>query len=365
MLICNVIGARPNYMKIAPIVHELQRRGIPQFLVHTGQHYDANMSQVFFEELQMPQPDVYLSVGSDTHARQTARVMMALEEICQQRQPDLVVVGGDVNSTLAAALVASKLQIGLAHVEAGLRSFDRSMPEETNRVLTDHVSDMLFTTEESANVNLHREGITAEKIHFVGNCMVDTLLKHLDASLSRRPWQQFELEPRSYVLLTLHRPGNVDASDVFSALIQAINQIAAQLPVLFPIHPRSRERLTKLYAGLAPSVLICDPLPYLTFLGLMARARLVLTDSGGVQEETTALHVPCLTLRSNTERPVTITEGTNRLIGTDPEIILLHVNQILSDKPTTHPHPPLWDGRASQRVVSIIQEWASLRGLLL
>jgi UDP-N-acetylglucosamine 2-epimerase (non-hydrolysing) len=363
MLICNVVGARPNYMKIAPIVHELQRKGIPQFLVHTGQHYDMNMSQVFFEELEMPQPDVYLSVGSDTHARQTARVMMALEEICQQRQPDLVVVGGDVNSTLAAALVAAKLQIGLAHVEAGLRSFDRTMPEETNRVLTDHVSDLLFTTEESANVNLHREGIAIEKIHFVGNCMVDTLLKHRDAALSRRPWQQFALEPSSYALLTLHRPGNVDEPHKFKALIEAINQITEYLPVLFPIHPRSRERLTKLDTRLSPSVRLCDPLPYLTFLGLMARARLVLTDSGGVQEETTVLQVPCLTLRSNTERPITITEGTNRLIGTDPEKILLYANQVLGDKPTTRTHPPLWDGHASQRVVNIIQEWASLRDL--
>lgn len=361
MLICNIVGARPNYMKIAPIVHELRRRSIDQFLVHTGQHYDPNMSQIFFDELQLPPPDIFLGVGSDSHARQTARVMIAFEEICQERRPDLVIVGGDVNSTLAAALAAAKLNIPVAHVEAGLRSFDRSMPEELNRIVTDHLSTLLLTTEASANENLHREGIIPDQIHFVGNCMMDTLLRHVDAALNGMPWRAFGLEPRSYVLVTLHRPANVDTPDALGELLGALNTLAEQCPILFPIHPRSRERLTRFGLTVAPGLRLCEPLPYLQFLGLMARAALVLTDSGGVQEETTMLNVACLTLRENTERPATITSGTNRLIGSRREAILEAATTVLSDACPSGEPPPLWDGHAAGRVVDVIEAWAADR----
>jgi UDP-N-acetylglucosamine 2-epimerase (non-hydrolysing) len=357
MLICNVVGARPNFMKIAPIVHELQRRRLPQILVHTGQHYDANMSQVFFDELGLPRPDVYLDIGSDTHARQTARIMMAFEEICNQHKPDLVIVSGDVNSTLAAALVASKLEIPVAHVEAGLRSFDRTMPEEINRVLTDHVSDFLFTTEASGDDHLREEGISPEKIYFVGNCMVDSLLAHVNAALRQASWERFSLQPGGYALLTLHRPSNVDERENLAPLIEVINEISQQLPVLFPVHPRTRSRMNDWGIAVAPTVLLEDPLPYLTFLGLMAKAKFVLTDSGGIQEETTVLSVPCLTLRWNTERPVTITSGTNRLVGTDKAKIRACVADILAGNWQMGERPPLWDGQASRRVVDVIEKW--------
>lgn len=363
MLVCNVVGARPNFMKIAPIVHELRRRSISQILVHTGQHYDASMSKVFFEELGLPKPDIYLGVGSDTHARQTARIMIAFEEVCQQHRPDLVVVGGDVNSTLAAALVAAKLHIPVAHVEAGLRSFDRTMPEETNRVVTDHLSELLFTTEVSANENLRREGITEERVHFVGNCMVDTLMKYVDVAVQRSPWQIFGVESANYALLTLHRPSNVDDRGMLESLMGAINEISYRLPVLFPVHPRTCERLAQWKIQMAPSVNLCEPLPYLTFLGLMAKALFVLTDSGGIQEETTVLNVPCLTLRSNTERPITVTGGTNRLAGTDPKRILQGVEEILDGKWPSRKIPALWDGQAGRRIVDVIEAWASFRSL--
>ena len=364
MLVCNVVGARPNFMKIAPVVHELQRRGISQILVHTGQHYDPNMSRTFFGELKLPAPDIYLDVGSDTHARQTARIMVAFEEVCQQYQPDLVIVGGDVNSTLAVALVAAKLYIPVAHVEAGLRSFDRAMPEEINRVVTDQLSELLFTTEESANENLRREGIAEGSIHFVGNCMVDTLIKHVDAAIGRSPWQMFGVEPSGYALLTLHRPSNVDYRETLDLLIGAINEVSTRLPHLHPVHPRTRERLAQWKIQVAPSVNLCEPLPYLTFLGLMAKARFVLTDSGGIQEETTVLNIPCLTLRRNTERPVTITSGTNRLVGTDPKRIYQSVEAILAGELPSAKRPPLWDGQASSRIADVIEAWREPHGLL-
>ncbi len=357
MLVCSVVGARPNFMKIAPIVHELQRRGIPQVFIDTGQHYDASMSQVFFEELRLPAADICLGVGSDTHARQTARIMVAFEDECQRYSPDLVIVGGDVNSTVAIGLAAAKQRIPLAHVEAGLRSFDRTMPEEINRIVTDHLSELLFTTEGSANANLSREGIGEERIHFVGNCMVDTLLKHIDLAMKRSPWRMFNLEPGGYALLTLHRPSNVDDVRTLSLVMVAINDVSHHLPILFPVHPRTRQCLEQWNIQLAPSVHLCEPVPYLTFLGLMAKAGYVLTDSGGIQEETTVLNVPCLTLRSNTERPVTITIGTNRLVGTDPEKIYQSVEAILAGKWQSAERPPLWDGQASARIVDIIEAW--------
>ena len=359
MLVCNVVGARPNFMKIGPVVQEIARRGLPQILVHTGQHYDAEMSQVFFDELGLPAPDVYLGVGAGTHARQTSAVLVAFEDVCLRSRPDLVIVGGDVNSTLGAALAAAKLGIPLAHVEAGLRSFDRSMPEEINRVLTDHLCDLLFTTEASANDNLTREGIPPARVYFVGNCMVDSLMRHVQMARRRFPWNAFGVAPRGYALVTLHRPGNVDDPGVFEGLVQAINRVAALLPVVFPMHPRTDERFRQSGVRLAPAVHIDGPLPYLTFIGLLAEARCVLTDSGGVQEETTALGVPCLTLRRNTERPVTLQLGTNQLVGTDPERIYRSVERILAGGEQTGGHPPLWDGRAACRVADVVERWAS------
>ncbi len=356
MLICNVVGARPNFMKIAPVVLEMKRRNLPQFLVHTGQHYDSNMSQTFFEQLGMPEPDVYLGVGSDTHARQTARVMAAFEDVCRERKPELVIVGGDVNSTLAAALVAAKQHIPVAHVEAGLRSFDRTMPEEINRICADHLSELLFTTEKSGDENLRKEGVGKEKVHFVGNCMVDTLLKHVGMAIQGSPWNQFGLEPGEYGLLTLHRPSNVDDPRTLRPLIRAISKASREIPIIFPVHPRTRERLQKLHLKIGPSLRTCDPLPYLTFIGLMAKAKYVLTDSGGIQEETTVLNVPCLTLRRNTERPITLTKGTNRLVGTDSNQIEKSVEEILAGKWYRGKRPPLWDGNAAVRIVDIIEE---------
>jgi UDP-N-acetylglucosamine 2-epimerase (non-hydrolysing) len=355
MLICNVVGARPNFMKIAPVVHEMKRRGIPQFLVHTGQHYDRQMSAVFFEDLGLPAPDMYLGVGSGSHAQQTADIMKAFEKICLANEFHLVIVGGDVNSTVACALVAAKLGIPVAHVEAGLRSFDRSMPEEINRIITDNLSEYLFTTEESANLNLRREGFADESIHFVGNCMVDTLLKHVDVALSKCPWQSFDFDTRGYALLTLHRPANVDQEETLRDLLTVLNEISLSIPILFPVHPRTGERISKWKIQVAPSITLCDPLPYLSFLGLMAGARFVLTDSGGIQEETTVLQVPCLTLRANTERPTTTTMGTNRLVGLDPSRIRQGVSEILSEQWPTGKAPPLWDGAAARRIVDVLE----------
>ncbi|MFW5748987.1 MAG: non-hydrolyzing UDP-N-acetylglucosamine 2-epimerase [Chloroflexota bacterium] len=361
MRICNVVGARPNFMKIAPVSEALARRGIDQLLVHTGQHYDHNMSQVFFDELGLPRPDIYLGIGSDSHTRQTARIMTAFEEICQTHTPDLVVVCGDVNSTIATALVAAKLNIPVAHVEAGLRSFDRTMPEEINRVLTDHLSDLLFTTEHSGDENLAREGIDPARVHFVGNCMVDTLLKHVETARAQAPWAGYNLEPDGYALLTLHRPSNVDDRETFTGLIEAINTVAKSLPVLFPVHPRTRARIADWGVQPAPGLRLVDPQPYLTFIGLMSQARLVLTDSGGIQEETTALGVPCLTLRWNTERPITVEQGTNQLIGTDAVRLAEAAQTILAGKWKQGQVPPLWDGKAGERIGTVISEWAAAR----
>jgi UDP-N-acetylglucosamine 2-epimerase (non-hydrolysing) len=357
MLICSVVGARPNFMKIAPVFLELKRRGISQLLVHTGQHYDANMSQVFFEELGLPVPDIYLGVGSDSHARQTSRIMVLFEEVCRNQRPDLVMAGGDVNSTMAVALVAAKEHIPVAHVEAGLRSFDRTMPEEINRVATDHLADLLFTTEKSADKNLRNEGISPGKIHFVGNCMVDTLLKHVEVATERAPWEAFGVKPSEYVLVTLHRPSNVDDPKTLRVVMRSINDVSHRLPVLFPVHPRTRARLASEKIDVPSTVSLTDPLPYLTFIGLMAKARFVMTDSGGIQEETTVLGVPCLTLRWNTERPVTIERGTNRLVGTDPKEIKRSVGTILARKWCRGDRPPLWDGEAGRRIADVIEVW--------
>jgi UDP-N-acetylglucosamine 2-epimerase (non-hydrolysing) len=361
MLICNVVGARPNFMKMAPVIGALAERSLPQLLVHTGQHYDNAMSQVFFDELGMPRPDIFLNVGSDNQARQTAKIMTSFDAVCEERRPDLVIVAGDVNSTLACALVAAKRNIPVAHVEAGLRSFDRGMPEEINRVLTDHISDFLFTSEAGAETNLRSEGINAAKIHFVGNCMVDTLFKHRDAAVWREPWKKYGLEPGRYALVTLHRPSNVDEPQKLGQLLDVIARVAREIPVLFPVHPRTRERLKQLPAADAPALQFCDPLPYVDFVGLMAKARVALTDSGGIQEETTALGVPCLTLRRNTERPATLTHGTNRLVGDDPAAIFAGFEATMADASIASRQPPRWDGAAAPRIARVIADYFKAR----
>ena len=360
MHILNVVGARPNLMKIAPLVAEMQRYpDIQQTLLHTGQHYDAKMSQIFFDELGIPRPDVYLSVGSGTHAEQTARVMVAFEKVLLDKPADMVVVVGDVNSTLACTITAAKLWTPVAHVEAGLRSFDRNMPEEINRIVTDSLSDLLFTTSRDAGEILRRTGVPDEKIHFVGNVMIDTLVKHRARAATLHTPARFDLNPNDYALLTLHRPSNVDVPETFAGILDALAAIQRDIPILFPAHPRTLKRIKefafheKLTAS--PNLRIVEPLGYLEFLDLMMHARLVLTDSGGIQEETTILGVPCLTLRENTERPVTVTEGTNLVIGTDPARIIKETQHILASDAVDSRTPELWDGHTSERIVSILR----------
>jgi UDP-N-acetylglucosamine 2-epimerase (non-hydrolysing) len=357
MLICSVVGARPNFMKVAPVVLELGRRGIEQLLVHTGQHYDSAMSDVFIHELHMPLPDVFLGVGSGSHAEQTARVMTGFERVCAQHRPGLIIVAGDVNSTLACALVGAKLGIPVAHIEAGLRSFDRSMPEEINRIVTDHVSELLFTSEPAGNENLLREGIPKGQIHWVGNCMIDSLRTHLETALSRKPWEKFALAPGQYGLVTLHRPAAVDDPATLEQFKVALQEIGCELPLLFPMHPRTRQNASNLGLTWEP-VRVVDPLSYLDFLGLMANARLVLTDSGGIQEETTALGVSCVTMRDNTERPITVELGTNHIAGTRREDIVATAKRVLSMHGAKDRQlPPLWDGAAARRIADILVQW--------
>jgi len=346
-------------MKMAPVTKELQHRGIDQLLIHTGQHYDANMSQVFFNDLDIPKPDIYLNIASDTHSKQTARIMIAFEEVCLENNIDIIVVGGDVNSTLAVALVAAKMHIPLAHVEAGLRSFDRDMPEEINRIVTDHLSTLLFTTEGSAIENLNNEGIHQSKCHFVGNCMVDSLLANVNVAKESSPWEKYKFLPGNYSLLTLHRPSNVDDPEKLKHIVEIINEVSAKVPVLFPIHPRTQKHLRQFRIYTSQSVIVCDPLPYIAFLGLMSKAGFVLTDSGGIQEETTVLGVPCLTLRENTERPTTVTTVTNLIVGTNRKKILEAVEDILNGHWNPGNQPPLWDGKASLRIGEIIETWGS------
>jgi UDP-N-acetylglucosamine 2-epimerase (non-hydrolysing) len=356
-MICFVVGARPNFMKMAPVVLKARECGLSYILVHTGQHYDGQMSAVFFNDLGMPQPDVHLNVGSGSHAEQTARVMTAFERVCLEQKPTLVVVAGDVNSTLACALAATKLHIPVAHIEAGLRSFDRSMPEEINRVLTDHIATLLFTTEPSGNNNLTLEGVSRESVHYVGNTMIDSLKLHLERALATQPWNAYGLDAGRYGLITLHRPSNVDDVTTLSEIGFALRQIAHEIPLLFPVHPRTRERILRSGIDWSPVKLV-EPLGYLDFLGLMARARLVFTDSGGVQEETTILAVPCVTLRPNTERPITIERGTNRLAGVAREAILKATNDALARDYSNGSIPPLWDGQAASRIIDVIENWS-------
>ncbi len=368
MKIVNVVGARPNFVKIAPLMREMERHAwIAPTLVHTGQHYEAIMSEQFFRDLEIRPPDVNLGVGSGSHAVQTAEVMRRLEPVLERVRPDLVLVVGDVNSTLAAALTAVKLGIPVAHVEAGLRSFDRTMPEEINRLLTDAIADLLFVTEESGCRNLLREGVPRDKIHLVGNVMIDAL------ELFRPRWERstiFEacgLAPGApYAVVTLHRPSNVDDPAMLSRFLAAFSTVSAHLPVIFPLHPRVRARLGRDGRPVAGADLrYLDPLGYLDFIALLSRARVVLTDSGGVQEETTALGVPCLTLRDTTERPVTVTHGTNRVIGSAPDRIADEVFRTLAAPPRPRGRPPLWDGQAAGRIVCVLRDgWTGDPGVL-
>jgi UDP-N-acetylglucosamine 2-epimerase (non-hydrolysing) len=371
MKVVHVAGARPNFMKVAPVLRALGERGVATTLVHTGQHYDASMSDAFFDDLGLPEPDAYLEVGAGSHAQQTARVMERFEPLLAADRPDLVVVVGDVNSTLGAALVCAKMRVPVAHVEAGLRSFDRTMPEEVNRVLTDQVSDLLFTTSPEAEDNLVREGVDRERIHFVGNTMIDSLERHLERARESKIVEQLGIGGSEYGLVTLHRPSNVDDAATFRGVLEALRDVAASIPLIFPIHPRARKTiaehgLTELVdlgggPAAAGAVTCVEPLGYLDFLRLMEGARLVLTDSGGIQEETTILGVPCLTIRNNTERPITIEMGTNRLVGNDSGAIQAAAADVLAGpRPEAH-RPPLWDGKAGERIAGKIVAWGDNR----
>lgn len=365
--IVNVVGGRPNFVKIAPILDAMTKvPAIAPRLVHTGQHYDHAMSRAFFEDLEIPEPDFFLGVGSGSHAEQTARVMVEFEKVLEKERPDLVLVVGDVNSTLACALVAAKQIVPIAHVEAGLRSFDRTMPEEINRTLTDHLSDYCFTTSEDANGNLRREGIPEGRIHFVGNVMIDTLRKYEPAARAKKAAEALGLVPGEYAILTLHRPSNVDDPKTFGLLLDSLEEILDKVPVVFPIHPRSRRRISEFGFDARIEALnrlrLCEPLGYLAFLSLMRDSRFVMTDSGGIQEETTALGIPCLTLRENTERPVTVHLGTNVVVGTRRERIVGEAMRLLGEGERRRCTPPLWDGQAAARIVEVLRRHPAVGG---
>jgi len=351
-----VAGARPNFMKIAPVMAAFAETGIAAQLLHTGQHYDAAMSDSFFADLGIPRPDHHLEVGSGSHAVQTAEVMKRFEPVLESAQPQAVLVVGDVNSTIACALVAAKRGVRVIHVEAGLRSYDRSMPEEINRVLTDQISDLLFITEKSALANLTREGIDPARVEFVGNVMIDTLYRNLERAVPASRTLGTALP--QYAVLTLHRPSNVDDRNTLGALLDVIGEINRSLPVVMPLHPRTRGNIEKFgFTDKLDGLHILPPVGYLEMLGLMRDAKLVLTDSGGIQEETTALGVPCLTLRENTERPITITEGTNTLVGPNPDAIRAAFNEVMAGGGKAGRIPEFWDGRAAMRIAHTLKGW--------
>lgn len=359
--ILSIVGARPNFMKVAPLHRAFSQAGIESKIVHTGQHYDAKMSDVFFKQLELPKPDYYLGIGGGTHTQQTARIMLEFEPVLQAEKPDAVLVVGDVNSTIACALVAVKVHIPVVHVEAGLRSGDRRMPEEINRILTDSISDYLFVTEQAGMDNLASEGVPAEKVHFVGNVMIDSLVHYREAAARLSLLKDMNIEPRTYALVTMHRPANVDHEAGLRSILDIVRNTAAVRTVLFPIHPRTLNNMTRF--GLKeeleaiPNVRIIEPQGYLEFLHLMDNACMVITDSGGIQEETTYLKVPCLTFRDSTERPVTVELGTNQLLNDlDPQTVHRHVLAIVEGTVKEGTLPPLWDGRAAERIAAILLE---------
>lgn len=356
-LLTLVVGARPNFMKAAPLMEAIRKDGLfGARLIHTGQHFDENMSRVFFEQLGLSKPDQYLDIHGTNPVHQVGRIILALESEFTEQEPEMVVVFGDVNSTMAAAVAANKLNLKLAHVEAGLRSFDRSMPEEHNRIVTDMLSDFLFTPSRDADQNLINEGISRDRIYWVGNIMVDSLLRFKTAAEGKKSWENYGLRPGQYGLVTLHRQSNVDAFGDLKEIVDALVEIQSEIPLLFPVHPRSRKQLVQhgLEARLSKSgVQVLEPLGYLEFLSLMTKARLVVTDSGGIQEETTVLRVPCLTIRNNTERPITLELGTNRLVGNKKDGILNGFREALN-QPTSDRQPELWDGKTAQRIVEIL-----------
>ncbi len=365
--VLHIIGARPNFMKVAPIFRAISERGaLAQRLVHTGQHYDVRMSDIFFTDLGLPAPDIHLGIGSGSHAEQTGRMMSALERVFLGEQPELVSVVGDVNSTLAAALVAVKLGIPVAHVEAGLRSFDRSMPEEINRIVTDRVADLLLSPSADADAHLLAEGVEPSRIHRVGNVMIDTLLACRDKALRLPTLAELGLAPRGYAVCTLHRPSNVDSPEVLRGLLAALGHVASRLPVVFPVHPRTRGRLADLRADelleSTSGLRLVEPMGYLEFLSLTAQARLIFTDSGGLQEESTVLGVPCLTLRERTERPVTVEVGSNTVVGTEPARIHEAAERILAGEEKQGRIPELWDGRTGERIARVYECFLGVEG---
>ena len=360
-----VVGARPNFMKIAPIYAELQSRGQELILLHTGQHYDDNMSKVFFDDLGMPKPDIYMGIGSGSHAYQTGTVMIEFEKICQEKDPSMVVVVGDVNSTVACTIVCAKMGIPCAHVEAGLRSFDRDMPEEINRILTDSVADLLLTPSPDGDEHLRAEGIAEERIIRVGNVMIDSLYSNLTRAESSSIQDELGLE-EDYSILTLHRPSNVDDEGIFAGIISALEVIGKEIQIVFPMHPRT-EKMAKqfsLYERIAsiPKIKITGPVGYLDFVALMSNSKLVLTDSGGLQEETTALGIPCITLRENTERPITVTEGTNTIVGCDPELIKSTALDALTTGGKSGRIPEMWDGKTAHRIADVLINYIENNG---
>lgn len=375
MKIIHVVGARPNFMKIAPILEAIERHNeqkvnptFESLLVHTGQHYDQAMSQSFFEDLGLPRPDLNLEIGSGSHAEQTGKIMIAFEKVLQEERPDMVLVVGDINSTMACTLAAKKLNIPIAHVEAGLRSGDMTMPEEINRKVTDAVADLLFTTDLGANANLKREGIPEHQIFFVGNVMIDTLLKHRERASRSLVLETFDLKEeqqvKPYGVLTLHRPSNVDCFDTLHEILQAVRTLSDILPIIFPCHPRTAAQIKSFglqsYLGTSTRdgdrIVLVPPFGYLDFLQLHAHAKVMLTDSGGIQEEATILGVPCLTLRENTERPITIFQGTNRLVGTRRESILMGLESAMKENGDPIRTPEKWDGRAAERITAVLSE---------
>lgn len=358
--ILNVVGARPNFMKIAPIQREMVKYpSLHPVLVHTGQHYDEKMSKLFFDDLELPKPDIYLNVGSASHAVQTAKIMIEFEKVILNEKPDLIIVVGDVNSTMACSIVASKLNVKIAHVEAGLRSFDRSMPEEINRLVTDSISDLLFVTEQSGLDNLKHEGIADSKVHFVGHVMIDSLIYFAEKAKKSRIKNTLTVNAKDYALITLHRPSNVDNKENFVKLLNAFEEIEKNIKIIFPIHPRSKKMIAefglKEHIGKMKNLILLDPLGYLDFMNLLHDSKFVLTDSGGIQEETTYLGIPCLTMRENTERPVTVDMGTNTIVGSNSEIIVSEAKKILSGQNKKGRIPPLWDGKAAERIVEVIK----------